>query len=975
LKPHWKTYTVPLLVLLCAGSAFAQFNLNKFNGLPSNHVYMFLKDRYGYLWIATDKGVLRYNGYEVKLLSTSQELGSNDVWRLYLDRKERMWLFSFSSTFGYIYNDRYYKVIDGPEVINPNEQIYETDEGLFFPNRQVLVDGANIDSGYLVYRDFYNGKGMSVEMIDYNTDRISLYEMDGYTLTRKKECPTPPGILPPLYYGIRKFKFNNHVFIFTRKKNRLVHLDLNTCRYRLMLQENGKEGFSYMHKPEGLNIRYLYMYYEDHVDRMDSALNRVKTFSVSSLTNPGVSGYDLVYLLEDSLWGKCVATESNGGFISPFLDPVFRKKQSWDAQGFSFLSSQNDSIGYWWNEQTHTLAREGTHNSMLIKTSRQMPGVQDVLPFDSAYDIVLMRNSYYSMLDKKNGKLGLVQTIHEDSFGVIRTAEHKWYVLSNREMNVVAFGRQKSFTKKLLNGKFKEVVKDPVNDGHWVYNQHNLYFINMQDSCIKMNNLLRKLGIVNLEKLLVDALGNMLLMDRDRLISYNPFTFKTTELLPHCNLLEARLALSNNVLVAAGKFGVAFIRITPSGTYLAPFIYHNIKNNYYAFVNDLQVLKNEVILQTDAGTYTVVMPAKDTLSAELPCHLLLKYSNSMYTGPHYMINLEQQNNVLQFDLVRPAGNGTLKYKYRIDGIDSSWKELNANELVLPLLEADEMYTLSIMTKDDVWKSGIINIQIYVKPYWWQSSPGVQIIWILGLLITAGILFLTAITTRNLIEKRNARHRQLLELELKAIYAQINPHFIFNTLNSGLHFIKKQKTAEAYQHILRFSQLLRAYLKASRHRYITLAEEITNLSYYIELQQTRFAHIFDYTIHLDHISRPELISIPSLLLQPIVENAIEHGLLPSEKQGHLDIRFTLEPNEKQLTCTISDNGIGRRGRKAQQQQIDQPAKTESYGDNLIKELITLFNKYEKMGIEISYEDLPEPNTGTIVRVLIKNPHLV
>lgn len=206
----------------------------------------------------------------------------------------------------------------------------------------------------------------------------------------------------------------------------------------------------------------------------------------------------------------------------------------------------------------------------------------------------------------------------------------------------------------------------------------------------------------------------------------------------------------------------------------------------------------------------------------------------------------------------------------------------------------------------------------------------------------------------------------MELELKSIYAQINPHFIFNSLNSALLLVSKQKTDEAYTHISKFSRLLRSYIKSSRNKHVLLADEIKNLTNYIDLQQVRFKDKFEYEIRTAMDVDANSVYIPSLLLQPFVENAIEHGLLSKEGTGHLAVNFSKENG--QLICTIDDDGIGRKESKAN--KIPNPVKDESYGELLIKDLVSIFNKYEHMNIAVSYTDKQYPLTGTTVTIKIK-----
>jgi LytS/YehU family sensor histidine kinase len=171
------------------------------------------------------------------------------------------------------------------------------------------------------------------------------------------------------------------------------------------------------------------------------------------------------------------------------------------------------------------------------------------------------------------------------------------------------------------------------------------------------------------------------------------------------------------------------------------------------------------------------------------------------------------------------------------------------------------------------------------------------------------------------------------------------------------------------HISKFAKLLRSYLDSSRKRFIPLSEEITNIRNYIEIQQVRFGDLFSCEIEIsDAIGNPNEVIIPSLLLQPIVENAITHGLLPKEEKGHLLIEIAPGQAPGEIICIVDDNGIGRKQSKLLNK--DNAIKRESHGSNLVDELIAIINKFEKFRIEITYFDKEEPLTGTRVQLSIK-----
>jgi len=186
----------------------------------------------------------------------------------------------------------------------------------------------------------------------------------------------------------------------------------------------------------------------------------------------------------------------------------------------------------------------------------------------------------------------------------------------------------------------------------------------------------------------------------------------------------------------------------------------------------------------------------------------------------------------------------------------------------------------------------------------------------------------------------------------------------------LLLVTKNKMDEAYNHISKFSRLLRSYLKSSRNKLITVGEEVENLRNYLELQQTRFKDKFSFDIIVGNNIDEASVKIPSLLLQPFVENAINHGITRKAQKGFIRIEFILIKEEKKIICTIEDDGIGRK--QAEADKLPDEHKKESYGNLMIKDLISIFSRYEGMNIDIKYTDKVEPLSGTIVTITIKYP---
>jgi ligand-binding sensor domain-containing protein len=223
--------------------------------------------------------------------------------------------------------------------------------------------------------------------------------------------------------------------------------------------------------------------------------------------------------------------------------------------------------------------------------------------------------------------------------------------------------------------------------------------------------------------------------------------------------------------------------------------------------------------------------------------------------------------------------------------------------------APGLHPLHIFTRNEAGlQSQTKTIVIEKLPYWWQT------IWsrMLFLLLFFALLFALIRWRFRVIRQQEAfkarNEKEKLELEVKALRAQMNPHFMFNALNSIDHFIWKNEVTRASDYLSRFSRLMRLVLEQSRQEYIQVNEELDSLRLYIELEQMRMDQRFEAEITEEDI--PEGTLFPPMLLQPLVENAIIHGLRPMQLPGRLHIKLSAKKSS-QLLISVEDNGIGRK----------------------------------------------------------------
>ncbi len=219
------------------------------------------------------------------------------------------------------------------------------------------------------------------------------------------------------------------------------------------------------------------------------------------------------------------------------------------------------------------------------------------------------------------------------------------------------------------------------------------------------------------------------------------------------------------------------------------------------------------------------------------------------------------------------------------------------------------------------------------------------------------------------KKQEELQHKATDLEMQALRAQMNPHFIFNCLSSINRFILKNEIESASDYLTKFSRLIRMVLNNSKKELITLDDELEMLRLYLEMERMRFKYSFNYNISFKNEIDPENIFIPPLLLQPFAENAIWHGLLNREDQGHLTVLLNKENNI--LSCIIEDNGVGRA--KAAELKSKSAERNKSLGLQITKQRLALLNKDSNETTFFKVEDLYDDKgfaNGTRVILKIK-----
>lgn len=357
-------------------------------------------------------------------------------------------------------------------------------------------------------------------------------------------------------------------------------------------------------------------------------------------------------------------------------------------------------------------------------------------------------------------------------------------------------------------------------------------------------------------------------------------------------------------------------------TLFIPEVIKGIKSNKYpprVALTSMRIFNKEVIPGEEGSPLTQQINETD--------HILLDYDQNVITFDFSALNF-----------IQPERN---QYAYKLDGFEKDWNYIdNKRSATYTNLEPGS-YTFSVKASnnDGIWNDEGHHLRIDILPPFWGTW------WFKTLLLTVSIIagLLVLNTVRNRIKEKIRINKIIAELELKALIAQMNPHFIFNCLTSIQELIAVQRQDEAMHYLNQFSRLLRTVLQSSEKNYILLDEEITLLELYLELESMRFDKQFHYRIVVDDVIDTEDIIVPTFLLQPFVENALWHGLMNKKGERNLVVSFTLDVNQV-LICKVSDNGIGRE--QAAKNKRKSIKYYPSMGIKIIQDRITLLKKQNK-----------------------------
>lgn len=941
------------------------------NGLPSNNCYYTLQDSKGYIWISSDAGVSRFDGKLFENFSIDDGLPDNQILQMKEDRSGKIWFLALNGQLSYYLNGKIYNETNNQllKLLKFNAVVvsfFEDSKGRiwFGTNKNLLVmyDGKSIMK--------YMSANASLQFINtfIHEDRAGNIWAFGKACVRvfkNKQFQIVPHVTLPLsyktslnlpdktmaYLGRNGLNIHNGLRQYTRLKidSTLLTNDLGF----FFLDKNNDIWLSnsngiYHTEPYGKTTRYLNNISSSQVIK-DSKNNMWFT------TNTGI------YMLprkEERLY----LINSGNGLNTDGVKSVMK-----DDQNRLWLGMDDASI-YILQPNSYQVSKIQLPERKKYATIKQLDldTLNEAMYFASDYGIgrvtgIHDKKPRIEYLKETNDSLYVVKSfsIGKDnslalalSSGVFILPDriHKFEFTSLYFRQGVGFFNNRSY--RVFYDKGENLWFSNIN-GLSEFSKGNLY------SYYGNNQLLTKRinDICELDDgtivLATDGYGILFLRDKK--------LFKViTQKEGLADNICKRLFIKDNYIWVITNNGINKLFLDDTQVKVEAFEYTNsllsddvnclyIDNRYAYFATN-----NGLIYFSYKNANQTNEPPKVFISSVVNNKIKLELNDPLYTLPPANNNITFTYSAIDFQ------NKNITYRYRLKA-DANWTETKNRRLEFSSMEpGDYVFEISARSNNSRW-SVPAKVNFSLKKHFWQTY------WFLaGIFVLAGFAFYKAAVVVTQRQKNKEQQQLLLKnkilmLEQRALQAMMNPHFVFNVMNSIQHYINTKDTNSANKILTGFARLIRKNLEICTRSFISLDEELEYLELYLSLEKKRFGEKFKYNIQINPAIDKEETLIPSMILQPYIENAIWHGLMPKEEGGKIDIRIDLQGTEH-LLIEIIDDGVGiensLRNKKGQHQ---------SKGMSLTNERINLLNQVEvnPVRIEIRQKGI----SGTYVSVLI------
>ncbi|MCB9308943.1 MAG: histidine kinase [Lewinellaceae bacterium] len=933
------------------------------DGLPSNECHKVIEDSHGYIWIGTDRGIVKYNGYDFRYYGVEDGIDEMVIFEIFEDECGRIWVGGIKNQL-YVYDresDKFksykYNGIIADFIKDKNRlyilKIYVEKEKVYLSITRfgLLI----IDAHGKV--NFVNDKNNIYIMIDNKqnvhyamvADSISLYNtiinIESYSYffcnnrieLNKKE----------LNSGLAIENFNAVLFddyLLISLDNKIMYYDNDT---------------SYLIKAINANVIEQDQNHNP-VFFLNDRKELVRYFDISKPEYEVIfANIEATGFLEDTRGGYWVTTISNG--VLYIKNPKIQ---------YLNLEFQNDVF---------FAIEKLKDNSIAISKKKKAIFVYDFENKKITYKKKVVRFTYNLL--KYDEQTGYLWVGLGSDLIAIDAANKGIPITSYGSPQVCVFFKDKCILGG-PNNRYKIIPRQPkiyaFEKATYIFSRNQNFRINcsnkIQDNLYfgTMNGLFRVIELNNgktetvpefknrrVQSLFADSLNHTMLvatLDGGLGILHEDYCvdfITKRDGLSSNNLEDAKTSESGNIWIASLK-GLSKISIKDGVHHIENFStsYGLPTNNF----NECEIINGKVYATSDHGVivFDENISTIDTFRPKPKIISIFNESDRISLDRNWDFPYNKNELKIDYLTIDYAHVANMMYRYRVNS--GPWIETKNRELFLTKLQPNK-YLIEIQSqnKQGLW-SDSSTFSFKINKPWWAS------IWFRSISALCFILIIHSVF--RYVNQKNVEKKKYLDeiriLEKEALNSQMNPHFIFNCLNSIQSYIMLNEKTLAMRYLAQFAHLIRLFLEANKEDKITLSDEISLLDNYCELEKMRIPNRFQYKISKSNNLEFNEIKIPPFLIQPFVENAITHGMKgKNDNSGCISIDFVLIDNL--LHITVQDNGHGI--------QTTHNAKRKSFGMNLTKKRLDLI--YAEAGKNFDLKiDSDECGTKILIQIPIR-----
>ncbi|MBK8349861.1 MAG: histidine kinase [Saprospiraceae bacterium] len=888
--------------------------LNVKNGFPSNDVYCVKQDSKGFIWGTTNKGVVRYDGKKYKLFTVNDGLASNDNFSMLIDSKDNIWLYSFKAISkiepsGYIKRFGNTKNYFHNFVIDKHDRIYCQ-----------VFDKQRLDENSAFFH--FMLKNDSLINLQYTRHGTTFFKRGIYTMAKFNFITGENQWIEELDYSDLTFKKVNNVgfenFALKGANLQIEYHEINDefaiifglRSYKVIYKNQITLQYDYPFGLKKITKQNLINTHNEVLITFNEGVYRCTPNELGQLQfTPIVMKENVSNILPDKDGNFWYSTIGEGLFMIPnfvIKNSIIKNKNlhkeivtKIDGDGVNniFCGTSNNGVG--------------NLDGNLYYKSEIFQGI-NALKINKKSVYFCGNNAFYKDNRLINPQPIKALSIFRDSIAIATTFGINFLPIANPKIPVSPSSSQITD----IRGRFYSVLL--LSNLFYSGNQQGLFWgrpkkdelfpicLEDSDESVSVNGILEAAD----KNIWVSTEGKGVYVLKDKKV----IRHFEKELLDG-NIHSMKIDEQDQVWISTRK-GINKIEKGPRDYKVKKYTsYHGLPSDY---VYDTYCYQDILYAATDEGLVKIDMNELDKLNFGMPPPVYIMNATVQSKSTLLKLNTDtigefsSQQNTISFEYtgISYKSNGNISFEYRLLPTINKWVATTNDNITFNNLSAGD-YSFEVVAINAIGirsaKPAVYRFRIekhFTATIWFITLCIGLIIGLIGWAIYKYLKY-----EKLKLGEKSQNEKVIAELTLKSLQAQLNPHFIFNSLNAIQQFINVENRKEANEYLARFARLMRLYLGGSENQFISLEQEMEVIKLYCQLEHLRFSDRFRYEINMDDSIDLKNVEVPAMLLQPHVENAIRHGLIPCDSDNNL-LQINIYSVNDGVICAIKDNGIGR-----------------------------------------------------------------